>query len=90
MKRPKLRKVNTVRRKKERKDTQAALQAQTSMFLDMPGECCVCESAFDKKSKEMAQSWHVVIFNERKTIRLTCPPCWDKILLESEGVGDEE
>jgi hypothetical protein len=76
---PKLRKVNTARRKKERKATQEALKKRASMILDIPEMCCVCEGPFDKKSKEMAQTWHVVVFDNRKTIRLTCPPCWEKV-----------
>tara|TARA_Y100000310_G_scaffold278534_1_gene297012 strand:+ start:381 stop:653 length:273 start_codon:yes stop_codon:yes gene_type:complete len=90
MSRPKLRKVNTAQRKKERKATEAALKAKTSMLLDIPEECCVCHAAFDKKNKEMAQTWHVVVFDERKTIRLTCPPCWDKIEEETEGTPHED
>tara|TARA_R110000824_G_scaffold136270_2_gene299870 strand:+ start:79 stop:351 length:273 start_codon:yes stop_codon:yes gene_type:complete len=90
MSRPKLRKVNTAQRKKDRKATEAALKAKTSMFLDIPEECCVCHAEFDKKNKEMAQTWHVVVFDERKTIRLTCPPCWGRIEEESKGVEVED
>ena len=76
---PKIRKLNTAKRKKERKKAQEALKQRTSLFLDMPEKCCVCETEFDKKSREMAQTWHVVVFEERKVIRLTCPPCWQKV-----------
>ena len=76
MSRPKLRKTNSAKRKKEQKAVQEAFQKKTSMFLDMPEECCVCRAEFDKKSREMAQTWHVIVFEERKTIRLTCPGCW--------------
>ena len=79
MSRPKLRKKESSKRKKERKAAQEALQETTSMFLNMPEECCACTAPFDKKSKEMAQTWHVVVFEEKKTIRLTCPPCWKKV-----------
>ena len=76
MSRPKLRKVNTAQRKKDRKATEAALKAKTSMFLDIPEECCVCHAEFDKKSKEHARTWNVVIKDEN-TVRLYCPECWD-------------
>jgi len=79
MSRPKLRKMNRTKRKETRKAVEETLQRRTSMFLDIPEECCVCATSFDKKNKEMAQTWHVVVFEERKTIRLTCPPCWEKI-----------
>ena len=42
LKRPKLRKVNTAKRKKERKAAEAALRRATSAMLDMPSGCCVC------------------------------------------------
>ena len=84
MSRPKLRKVDTAKRKRDRKELEETLKKRTSMFLDMPEECCVCETAFNKKSKEMARTWHVVVFEERKTIRLTCPKCWEKIKTTTE------
>jgi hypothetical protein len=76
---PKIRKINTTKRKKERRDARNALKQRTSLLLDMPEKCCVCEIEFDKKSKEMAQTWHVVVFEERQVVRLTCPPCWQKV-----------
>lgn len=88
MNRPKLRKVDTAKRKRERKAVEEILKKRTSMFLDMPDECCVCERAFDKKSKEMARTWHVVVFEERKTIRLTCPNCWEKIKTTTEEIDE--
>jgi hypothetical protein len=54
------------------------------MLLDIPEECCVCQAAFDKKSKEMAQTWHVVVYDERKVIRLTCPACWELVEITTE------
>ena len=79
MTRPKLRKAPSTKRKKKQKATEKALQQRTSMLLDMPEVCCVCDTAFDKKSREMAQTWHVVVFEERKIVRLTCPPCWESV-----------
>ena len=79
MSRPKIRKVDSAKRKKERKAAQEALKKRTSMFLDIPEECCVCQEAFDRKNKEMAQTWHVTVFDSKKTVRLTCPPCWQKV-----------
>ena len=76
---PKIRKFNSAQRKKERKKAQEVLQRRTSLLLDMPEKCCVCETEFDKKSKEMAQTWHVVTFEERKIVRLTCPFCWQRV-----------
>jgi len=76
---PKIRKVNTAKRKKVRKQAQEALKQKTSMLLDMPEECCVCNAAFNKKSRDMVQTWHVVVFESKKIVRLSCPRCWEKI-----------
>ena len=69
----KLRKVNTNKRKKERKEAQERLQKQTAAFLDHPKECCVCKVEF-KRTKETVKTWQVIIREER--VRLTCPKCW--------------
>jgi hypothetical protein len=76
---PKIRKLNAAKRKKERKKAKETLKRRTGLLLNMPEKCCVCEIEFDKKSKDMAQTWHVVVFEERKVVRLTCPPCWQKV-----------
>ncbi len=69
----KLRKVNTTKRKKERKEAQERLQKQTAALLDHPKECCVCQVEF-KRTKETVNTWHVIIRESR--VRLTCPKCW--------------
>ena len=74
--RPKIRKVNTKKRKKERKDAQARLEAQTAAFLQHPTECCVCKVEFER-TKETVATWQVTIRESR--IRLTCPDCWGTI-----------
>lgn len=79
----KLRKVNTSKRKKEIKEIQKQLAARAGMMLNMPEECCVCASPFDKKSKEMAVTWHVVVLDKKKKIYLTCPPCWEAVEKEA-------
>tara|TARA_R110000824_G_scaffold65952_8_gene171422 strand:+ start:4147 stop:4407 length:261 start_codon:yes stop_codon:yes gene_type:complete len=79
----KLRKVNTSKRKKEIKETQKQLAERAGMMLDMPEECCVCSSPFDKKNKEMATTWHVVVMDKKKKIYLTCPSCWKAVKEEA-------
>ena len=69
----KLRKVNTNKRKKARKDAQEKLQKQTAAFLDHPNECCVCKVKFER-TKQTVKTWQVVIRENR--VRLTCPKCW--------------
>ena len=81
--RPKLRKVNTKKRKRERKDAERRLAKQAAGLLNHPMECCVCKAEF-KRNKETVKSWHVVVNEER--VRLTCPDCWGTIseVLENE------
>lgn len=86
MRRPKLRKVDTDKRKRERKKAKKQLQERASMVLNAPDNCCVCKTPFDKKSKKMAQTWHVVVFEAKKAIRLTCPACWKEV----EKVAEEK
>jgi hypothetical protein len=74
--RPKIRKVNTNKRKKERKLAQERLQKQTAAFLDHPKECCVCNTPFER-TRETVKTWQVVTRENR--VRLTCPDCWDKV-----------
>ncbi len=74
--RPKLRKVNTKKRKRLRKEATQKLQKQAAAILDHPKECCVCHTEF-VRNKETVQSWHVTVYEER--VRLTCPHCWGTI-----------
>jgi|6_EtaG_2_1085325.scaffolds.fasta_scaffold89231_2 hypothetical protein len=90
MSRPKIRKKNPSKKKNALKEAEKALQRRSGLFLNMPDKCCVCEGAFDKKSKEMALTWRVVVFEERQTVRLTCPTCWEgveKMMEEETNAG---
>ena len=85
----KIRKINTSKRKKEIKETQKQLAARTSMLLNIPEKCCVCETQFNKKSREMATTWHVVVFEEKKKVHLTCPTCWHAVEKMTEEINED-
>ena len=70
----KIRKVNTNKRKKERKDAKEKLEKQTAAFLDHPKECCVCKTEFER-THETVKTWQVTVVEDR--VRLTCPDCWE-------------
>jgi len=72
----KIRKANSAKRKKERKDAQKALEKKTAMFLDHPKECCVCGLQFER-TMETVKTWQIIIREER--VRMTCPNCWGTI-----------
>jgi predicted RNA-binding Zn-ribbon protein involved in translation (DUF1610 family) len=79
----KIRKVNTNKRKKERKEAQEVLQKQTAAILDHPKECSACKAEF-VRTKETVQNWHVVV--KESKVHLTCPRCWGIVeaLLENQ------
>ena len=54
------------------------LESKIALFGKMPDECLTCAAPFDKKNKEMALSWNVVVHGEEEIVRLYCPECWDK------------
>jgi Zn finger protein HypA/HybF involved in hydrogenase expression len=58
-------------------DAESKLARQAIQFEKLPEMCLTCEKPFDKKSKEMARTWNVVIKDE-DTVRLYCPDCWRK------------
>jgi hypothetical protein len=55
---------------------EAKLIKQVTQFDKLPDMCLTCEREYDKKSKEMAKTWNVVVKDEN-TVRLYCPECWD-------------
>ena len=52
------------------------LSQKVHQFNQLPEQCMTCEKPFDKKNKEMLQSWSVVVRPE--TVRLFCPQCVKK------------
>jgi hypothetical protein len=84
----KIRKINTSRRKKDIKEAQKHLAERTSLFLGLADACCVCQAPFDKKSKEMAQTWHVVVYEEKRKVHLTCPLCWRAVEVLAEEINE--
>ena len=61
--------------KKMNKEAAENIADKISQFQNLPNECLACLSPFDKKSKEMAKTWNVVV-KDADTVRLYCPACW--------------
>ena len=72
----KLRKIDTAKRKKERKDARERLAAQATHMLNHPEDCCVCHAPFERTA-ETVLTWRVRVRDE--AVRLTCPDCWGVI-----------
>jgi len=70
------RKQRRAMEKKVGKDNSQKLADKIFQFDKLPDECLACLKPFDKKSKEMATTWNVVI-RDKDTVRLYCPECWD-------------
>ena len=76
---PKLRKVNSKKRKAAAKEANENLRKKTAQFLNHPTECCVCLRPFERTA-ETVKTWQVTVREDR--VRLTCAPCW-KIINEA-------
>ena len=63
--------------KQAKKDGNPDMEEKITLFGKLPGNCLVCEQVFDKKNREMVQSWSVVVHDKKEQVRLYCPPCWE-------------
>jgi len=72
------RKLERNQEKKNKKATEKKMQKQLTMFDKLEDHCAACEKSFDKKSKEHASTWNVVVREKEDVVRLYCPECWDK------------
>ena len=65
-----------LRRKQDKqiKKFEKEVRKKLMMFDSTPDNCLTCQESFDKKSKEHAMSWRIVIKEER--VNLYCPNCW--------------
>lgn len=70
--------------KQAKKDNNPALEEKISLFGELPDECLTCEKPFDKKDKDMALTWSVIVHQEEKVVRLYCPDCWDRAVKITE------
>ena len=70
--------------KQARKEGSPELEEKIALFGELPDECLTCEKQFDKKDKEMAMTWSVIVHQEEKVVRLYCPECWDRAVKITE------
>tara|TARA_B100000212_G_scaffold307299_1_gene256369 strand:- start:795 stop:1040 length:246 start_codon:yes stop_codon:yes gene_type:complete len=52
---------------------QEKIAEQLTKFGMLPEQCQICQKEFDKKNREMVQSWSV--FVKQEVVRLFCPDC---------------
>ena len=61
--------------KQDRKAAEKRMTEQVMKFERLPGRCLSCEKEYDKKSREYAMTWHIVVRGD--DIKLYCPNCWE-------------
>jgi len=66
----------TAEKKRQKNDPEQLMADRIHLFGSLPEECNACQEPFDRKDKEMAFSWSVVVNGER--VRLFCPECINK------------
>jgi len=64
--------------RKQMLDAKKSATSELNMFDRLPDKCDTCHKDFDKKSKEMAKTWFVVVKKAEKVVRLFCPDCMGK------------
>ena len=63
------------RRAHAKSKKQVEISEKLTMFEGLPDECLACMKPFDKKDRQMAMTWNVVV-RDKNTIRLYCRECW--------------
>ena len=58
------------------KEASENLAEKIFQFSKLPESCNACQKEFDKKNKDMVQSWSVVV--KQEVVRLFCPDCINK------------
>ena len=70
------RKIKRNKQKKQKKEAQNKVKEQMFLFGKIPNKCLTCDEMFDKKSKDDAMTWKVVVREEEEKVHLYCPKCW--------------
>jgi len=73
---------------KKSKEKKTDLEQKMGLFDLMPEDCFLCHKDFDKKNKEMVQSWNVVVREKEQSVKIYCPECWNNAIeiLKQYGV----
>ena len=65
------------------------IQEKVMLFDALPNKCNGCQEPYDKKNKEQATTWSVMVFNESKSVRLFCPTCYKNVQAWAEDFVKE-
>ena len=65
-----VKKIQRKIKRAKKKQQERELKEKIGMFSKLEDSCLVCEKPFDRKDKEMVQSWYVVVRKESKKVNL--------------------
>ena len=82
----KIKKKPTLTKKQAEKD----LKEKLNMFDKLPDQCTTCGEPFDKKNRDMVNSWNVVVRTREQVVRLYCPPCWEQAISVLESLTEKK
>jgi len=69
-----------------KKEAEKTLTAMLNKFDRLASKCLICNKMFDKKNKEMVQSWSVVVGTDK--INLYCPTCWKRANTVADAIKE--
>jgi hypothetical protein len=70
--------MNRAQRRKLGIKKKPDLEKKVGLFDKLPKQCTNCDKPYDKKNKEMAMTWSVVVREQENKVNLYCPVCWDE------------
>ena len=70
--------MNRAQRRKLGIKKKPDLEKKVGLFDKLPDQCTNCDKPCDKKDKEMAMTWSVVVREQENKVNLYCPVCWDE------------
>ena len=70
--------MNRAQRRKLGIKKKPDLDKKIGLFDKLPKQCTNCDKPYDKKNKEMAMTWSVVVREQENKVNLYCPVCWDE------------
>jgi len=69
--------MNRAQRRKLGIKKKPDLEKKIGLFDKLPDKCTNCFCPYDKKDKQMAMTWSVVVREQENKVNLYCPECWD-------------
>jgi Zn finger protein HypA/HybF involved in hydrogenase expression len=79
------RKLRRKKAQQAKKNAEQEMATKIALFGKLGDKCLTCEKRFDKMDKEQVMTWNVVVRKEEETVRLYCPPCWNKAVEIVQG-----